>query len=76
MPTLAVPTPELRARLRAHLADQSLPDHHPVHNAAAHLAHAHIAPLARAAAVVPIAPAAHQEAATAARVPQCLEAQK
>jgi hypothetical protein len=71
---LAVPTPELRARLRAHLAVQSLPDPHQVLNAAAHLAHA-VLPT-RVAAVVPIAPAAHLEAAIVVPALRCLEAQK
>jgi hypothetical protein len=74
MPALAALTPELRARPRAHHAAQSLPDHHPVHNAAAHLAHA--VPPTRAAAVAPIAPAAHLEAATVVPALQCPEAQK
>ena len=72
----AVHTPELRAHLRAHLAAQFLPDHHPVHNAAAHLTHAHAAPPARAAAVVPIAHAVLQEAAIAVLLLQCPEAQR
>lgn len=72
----AVPTPELRAHLRVHPAAQSLPDHHPVHNAAAHLTHAHAAPPARAAAVVPIAHVVPQEVANAVLLLRCLEAQR
>ena len=73
---LAAPTPELRAHLRAHPAAQSLPDRHPVHNAAAHLTHAHAALPAHAAAVVPIAHAVPQEVAIAVPLLQCPEAQR
>jgi hypothetical protein len=74
MLALAVPTLELRARLRAHHAVQSLPDPHQVHNVVVHLAHA-VQPT-RVAAVVPIAPAAHLEAAIVVPALRCLEAQK
>ena len=73
---LAVPTPERRARPHAHPAGQSLPDHRPVRNAEVHLVHARAVPPARAAAVVPIAPAAHQEVATVVPLLQCPAAQK